>query len=96
LLKSNIVANREGKNISIYLRGEHFKTLELLCKALGKNKSETIQHLLETCQKLIDAYIKENPELVNAMLMDASKKVMINQAKRLNETRSLQGDSHEG
>ncbi|MEM3378715.1 MAG: hypothetical protein QW674_07220 [Candidatus Bathyarchaeia archaeon] len=95
MLESNRTSNSQGKNISIYLRGEHLKTLKLLCEVLGKNKSETIQHLLEITQKFIDAYMKENAELVNAMLLAEAKKIMMKQAQQSNETRSLKGDSSE-
>lgn len=86
-LKSNRNSNSQGKNISIYLRAEHFKTLELLRKGLDiNNNSRVIQHLLEVCQKMIESFMKQNPEIVWSLLVEQQQKAMVNLQKQFKHT----------
>jgi hypothetical protein len=81
---SHTKSNTRGIRISVYLRREHLKTLELIGKGLEtNNKSKIFQHMLEICQKAIDTYEKENPELLITMLIEETKKAMAKQFKQL-------------
>jgi len=50
--------------ISIYLRDRELELLDRIGKALGKNRSETIQYLLKRLKIWIEIFAITNPELL--------------------------------
>jgi hypothetical protein len=73
---SNRSSNRKGRTITVYLRAEHLATLQLLSKYYKKNRSETIQFILEQFQWWFDLMIPiviEKGKLDIQVLMETLK-----------------------
>lgn len=73
---SNRISNRKGKTVTFYLRAEHLATLDFLCQYYKKNRSETIQFILEQFQSWFDLMIPiimEKGKLDTQVLMETLK-----------------------
>lgn len=65
-------------NISIYLRREELELLDIIAKALKKNRSGAVQYMLKEIDDWINIFKKKNPELVKVIIkemLDANQKI---------------------
>ena len=56
--------------ISLYLRDRELELLDRIGKALGKNRSETIQYMLKQLKDWIEIFATVNPELLKLKVKD--------------------------
>ena len=69
-------SDRKGRTITVYLRREHLATLDFLGRYYKKNRSETVQFILEQFQYWIDLMIPiilEKGKLDIEVLMETLK-----------------------
>jgi hypothetical protein len=64
------------------LRQEEVELLDMIGKGLGKNRSETVQHLLKQVDDWVRIFERKNPELIKLWVKENLVKTIIDSDKK--------------